>query len=160
VTDRLPELLRLCRMSAPIVLTQVGLMLTGVVDTLMVARVDVDSLAASAVGNMWQWSWMSLGVGLVMGIDPVISQAHGRGDEPTTGLALQRGVVLALAASVPLAVAQSLTEPGLLLLGQPAHVAARAADYNLLKLPTIPCFLVFTAMRGYLQDRTLMAPST
>ena len=157
---RRSELLLLCRLSAPIALTQVGLMMTGVVDTLMVARLDVESLGASALGNMWQWSWMSLGVGLVMGIDPMISQAHGRGDGPATALALHRGVLAGLLMSVPISAAQLLTEPGLLLLGQAPAVAARAAEDNLLKLPTVPCFLVFSALRAYLQGRTLMAPAT
>ena len=39
------------RLSWPATVTQVGLMLTGVVDTLMLARVSVDALAASALGH-------------------------------------------------------------------------------------------------------------
>lgn len=148
----------LWRLSWPAVLTQLGIMLTGVVDTLMVARIDVDALAASALANMWQWSFMSIGMGAVMGIDPVISQAHGRGDGPAMALALQRGLVVALLVSVPLCVCQILTEPGLWLLGQSPAVAALAQQYNLIKVPTIPCFLLFSAMRQYLQSRGLMVP--
>src|SRR5689334_2593048 len=100
----------LWRLSWPAVVTQVGLMLTGVVDTLMVARLDANALAASALGNMWEWSCLSIGMGAVMGIDPVISQAHGRGDSQTMALALQRGLLVALLASMPLCVCQVLTE--------------------------------------------------
>src|SRR5262245_53287328 len=74
------EIVTLARLSLPASLTQLGLMMTGVVDTLMASRLGVEQLAASALANMWQWSWLSLGLGLVMGIDPLISQAHGRGD--------------------------------------------------------------------------------
>jgi MATE family multidrug resistance protein len=149
----------LLRLAWPAMLTQIGLMLGGVFDTLMLARVNVDALAASALAGMWQWSFMSIGVGAVMGIDPLISQAHGRGDGPATTLALQRGLVIALLVSVPLCVCQALTGPGLRLLGQPAHVAQLAQQYNLLKLSTIPCFLAFTALRQYLQGRGLLAPA-
>jgi len=154
------ELRVLLRLSAPVALTQIGLMMTGVIDTLMVSRLGVTELAASALGNMWQWSLLSFGLGVVMGTDPMISQAHGRGDGPATALALQRGIVLAVLVSVPLTLGLLLTRQGLIALGQDAHVAALAAEYNLLKLPTIPCFLVYSALRQYLQGRTLMAPAT
>lgn len=150
----------LWRLSWPAVLAQLGMMLTGTIDTLMVARIDVASLAASALANMWQWSFMSMGVGAVMGIDPLISQAHGRGDGPAMAIALQRGIVVAVLISIPLCACMGFTDLGLRLLGQPADVAALAQRYNLLKLPTVPCFLLFTALRQYLQSRGKMVPAT
>lgn len=131
-----------------------------VVDTLLLGRVGVDELAACALGNVWEWTWLCLGFGLVMGIEALISQAHGRGDGPATALALQRGIVLAGIASLPIGVALVLTRQGLELLGQDPAIAALAARYNLYKLPVVPCFLVYTALRQYLQGRTLMAPAT
>lgn len=154
------EFVTVLRLSLPVSLTQVGLMLTGVLDTAMVGRLGVDELAACALGNMWQWSWLSLGLGLVMGIDPLISQAHGRDDGPGTALALQRGIVLALLASVPISALLLLTDVGLRWLGQDAQTALLAQQYNTLKLPTVPCFLVYSALRQYLQGRTLMAAAT
>jgi len=132
----------------------------GVVDTLMLSRLGVTELAASALGNAWQWTWMSFGLGLVIGIDPLISQAHGRGDGPGAALALQRGVVLAVAISVPIAACLWHSQAALTLLGQEPAVAELAQHYNRFKLPTVPCFLVYTALRQYLQGRTLMAPPT
>ena len=150
----------MARLSAPVALAQLGLMMIGVVDTLMLSRVGVTALAAGALGNAWQWTALSLGLGLVMGIDPLISQAHGRGDGPASALALQRGVVLALCASVPVMLFVAFSERGLLALGQDPTVAALAGRYNRLKLPTIPCFLVYSALRQYLQGRGQMGPAT
>jgi MATE family multidrug resistance protein len=135
-------------------------MTVGVVDTLMLGRVGVTELAASALANSWQWIFLSLGLGLVMGIEPLISQAHGAGDGETAALTLQRGVVVALLAGVPVALAMAFTREGLLLLGQDPTVAELAGRYNLYKLPTAPGFLVYSALRQYLQARTLMAPAT
>jgi MATE family multidrug resistance protein len=47
-----------------------------------------------------------------------------------------------------------------LLFGQDPHVAGLAARYNSYKLPTVPCFLVYSALRTYLQGRTLALPVT
>lgn len=134
--------------------------MTGVVDTLMVSRLGVRELAASALGNMWQWSFMSMGLGVLMGMDPLISQAHGRGEHTATALALQRGIVLAVLVSIPICVCIAFTREGLGLLGQDPAVAELAWQYNFWKLPTVPCFLVYSAIRQYLQGRTLMAPAT
>jgi MATE family multidrug resistance protein len=154
------ELGTVLRLSVPVVLAQLGLMLMGVVDTLMLSHLGVTALAASAVGNAWQWTWMSFGMGLVLGIDPQISQAHGRGDGAGTAIAFQRGVILALLISVPIGVGLLLTRTGLTWLGQEPVVADLAARYNLFKLPTVPGFLVYTALRQYLQGRGLMTPAT
>src|SRR5690349_6159183 len=154
------ELKQVMVLSAPVALTQLGVMMIGVVDTLMLSRLGVDALAAGAVGNAWQWTFLSFGLGLVTGIDPLISQAHGRGDGPAAALGLQRGIVLALLISVPIMAAMALTERGLLLLGQDPATVELAARYNLYKLPTVPGFLVYAALRAYLQGRTLMAPAT
>jgi MATE family multidrug resistance protein len=154
------EIRALVRLSWPATVTQIGLMLTSVVDTLMLARVGVDALAAGTLASMWQWSVMSVGIGAVMGIDPLISQAHGRGDGPGMALALQRGLVVAALASVPVCACMLLTGTGLRALGQPPEVAALAQTFNLIKLPTVPCFLVFTALRQYLQGRGLLAAGT
>jgi MATE family multidrug resistance protein len=154
------ELTTVARMSAPVVLSQLGMMLMGVVDTLMASRLGVAELAASAIANAWQWPLMSFGMGMVMGIDPLISQAHGRGDGPSTALAMQRGLVLAVAVSLPICLGMCYTREGLLLLGQEPHVAALAGRYNLSKLPVVPCFLLYSALRQYLQGRTLMSAAT
>ena len=120
------ELRAVTRLSGPVVLTQLGLMMTHVVDTLMVGHLGVTELAATALGNMWQWTFMSFGFGLVMGIDPLVSQAHGRGDGDAIALAYQRGVVLAVIISIPICIAMAFTREGLLLLGQDPTTATLA----------------------------------
>jgi len=154
------ELRALYALAWPATVTQVGLMLTGVVDTIVVARLGSHELAAAALAQMLMWSTMSLGVGAVMGTDPIISQAHGRGDNDATALGLQRGLLVAVLSSIPICAALALTGHVLRALGQPPEVAALAARYNLLRLPTVPCFLVFHAYRMFLQARGQMAPAT
>src|SRR5688572_12184399 len=136
------ELMTLSRLGAPIALSQLGMMIMGAVETLLVGHLGAVELAASTLGNVWEWNWLCVGLGLVMGTDSMISQAHGRGDGPATALALQRGVVLALIVSLPICVALLFTREGLIMLGQDPVVAEAAGRYNLYKLPTAPCFLV------------------
>ena len=154
------ELKTLARLSLPVALSQLGMTTMGAIDTLLLGHVGVDELAAAALGNVWEWTWLCLGFGLVLGIEPLISQAHGRGDGAGAALALQRGIVVALLASVPICAALFWTRAGLSLLGQDLHLSKLAGQYNAYKLPVIPCYMIYAALRQYLQGRTLMLPPT
>lgn len=154
------ELRALVALSWPAVVTQVGMMLTNVVDTMVVARLGALELASAALAHLLFYSTISLGLGAVLGIDPLISQAHGRADGDAAALGLQRGIVVALLVSVPLCSLLAFTGPLLELLGQSPRTAQLAARYNLLRLPMVPCFLVFSALRTFLQARGRMGPAT
>jgi MATE family multidrug resistance protein len=153
------ELGVLSRLAWPLIATQVSFMLTGVVDALLLGRLSVHALDAASLGNQWGWSVMSLAMGMVMGIDPLVSQAHGEGDGARTGLALQRGLVVALCLSVPMVAAFLVTEPVLRLLGQDAELARMAGRYNSIRALGVPFILGFTALRSWLAGRNVVAPA-
>jgi MATE family multidrug resistance protein len=153
------ELRRLVALAAPVVATQIGMMLLGVVDALMVGRVGVDALAAAALGNVWVVGTALAGMGLVLGVDPLISQAHGARDAGRMGLALQQGLVVAGLISLPTIGALAMTEQGLLLLGQSPELARLAHRYAVVQIPSVPAFLMFVACRQYLQNRGLVTPA-
>ncbi|HRI08098.1 MAG TPA: MATE family efflux transporter [Nannocystaceae bacterium] len=153
------EVRRLVELAVPMVVTQLGSMMLIVVDTMMVGRVGVDALAGAALGGTWSMGTMVVAMGVLYGLDPIVTQAHGAGDGERLGLALQRGLVLAALASLPLALAWSLTGPALCLMGQEPRLAALAHDYMVVQIPGIFPFLAFTALRQYLQGRGLASPA-
>ncbi len=153
------EVWALSTLAGPAIATQVGTMLMGVVDTLMVSRVSVEALSAASIGNAWTSMTLFCSMGIILGIDPIVSQAHGARDGSRAALALQRGIVLALAISLPVALLFVLTERFLLLMGQNPALAQAAHAYVLVQLPSIPCFLVYSSLRQYLQGRTIVRPA-
>ncbi len=153
------ELRRLIRLAGPVVITQVTSMLMGVVDILMVGHVGVNSLGGASLGRLWVFGTLLLGMGVVFGIDPLITQAHGRRDSRGLGIAAQRGAVLALLLGLPLAVAWLYTGKVLRLLGQDPVLAELAQDYVLVQIPSLPAVLLFTVLRQYLQGRGIMRPA-
>jgi MATE family multidrug resistance protein len=153
------ELGELWQLAWPLVMTQLGFMMLGVVDTLLLGHLSVEMLGAAALGNMWGWASLALGMGVVLGIDPLVSQAHGNGDVAGAALALQRGIVVALLVSIPVAAFWLLTGPGLELLGQDPAIARMAQTYNAIRAPSVAFFLVFTALRSWLAGRALVSPA-
>ncbi|MFT7664774.1 MAG: MATE family multidrug resistance protein, partial [Planctomycetota bacterium] len=76
-TNMRAEFGRLFALAFPVAITQIGYMLFGVVDLLIVGRLDTESLSACVLGNSWIGGTMLIGIGIVSGMDPIISQAHG-----------------------------------------------------------------------------------
>ncbi len=119
----------LLRLALPVVVVQVGIMAMGVVDTIMVGHLSATALAAVALGNLYFFGCAILGMGALMGLDPVVAQALGAGDHPAVARGVQRGLILAVVLSVPAAIALLYAEPVLRALGQPAEVVPLAGAY-------------------------------
>lgn len=153
------EARRLILLATPVVITQVSSMFMGVVDTVMVGHVGVDSLAASALGHVWLFGTIVLAMGVLQGIDPIVSQGHGARLTTRVGTALQQGWVLAAVMSVPAGLAWLAVKPALLLLGQEVELAEMARRYVWIQIPSIPFFLWYFVLRQYLVGRTIMRPA-
>lgn len=134
-------------------------MVLGCVDTLMLGRLGIHELDAAALGNIWLFGSVVFGSGVMMGIDPIISQAFGAGDRWHLGITLQRGIVVACMTSLPLILLLTITEPILRSLGQSGSLASAAQDYVNVQLFSIVPFLVYCALRGYLQGQRIVAPA-
>lgn len=133
-------------------------MLMGVVDTMMIGRVSSDALAAVALGNLYFFALAVFGMGVLMALDPVVSQAVGHGDREAVARAVQRGLLIALVLSVPVSL---LLVPGETLLGaarQPASVVSLAAGYARASIPGVFPLLGFAVLRQALQAMSVVRP--
>lgn len=146
------------RLAWPVVLAQVGIMLMGVVDTAMVGRVGTSAVAAVALGHIYWVNVTIFGLGILMVLDPVVSQATGANDRVGVARGVQRGILMALALSVPTAL---LLIPGELFFGflkQPADVTPIAATFSRISIVGVVPFYLFFAMRQSLQAMAKVKP--
>lgn len=150
---------KLLTIAGPVVLTQLGMMGFGIVDTLMLGRVGVAELDAAALGNLWLWGTMVFGMGVIFGLDPIIARAIGNGDGERAGLALQRGCVIAALLSIPLIASAWAAEEVLLLFGQDPELSSAAEGYLTIQSWSVLPLLLFYALRQYLQAREIVAPA-
>jgi len=153
------EIRRLTALATPAALTQLSSMLLWTVDVLMVGRVGVQALNAVALGRLWLIGTGVLGMGFVYGLDALASQAHGARDRARLGDALLHGSALALLLSVPLGAVLLATERVLLAFGQDPALAAAAHRFVVVQIPSLPFFLLFIALKQYLQARGIVRPA-
>ncbi len=153
------EIRKMASLGLPVAGTQLSTMLLGVVDTVMVGRVSVEAMAAVALANVWIFGTLMFMGGVLFGLDPIIAQAHGARDGERAARALQTGIGMALLLSVVVAWLWTGVEGFLLLAGQDPELARLAANYTRVQIPGIPFFLVYSALRQYLQAREHMRPA-
>jgi MATE family multidrug resistance protein len=148
----------LLRLAGPLVLIQVGTMLMGVVDTIMVGRVSPAALASVALGNMYFFAISIFGMGVLFSLDPIVSQALGARDELAVRRGLQRGLVLSLALTLPITLALLTVRPVLELVNQPLEVIPNAAGYVHRNALSVWPFYVFIVLRQTLQAHHRVLP--
>ena len=141
------------RLAIPVVVVQVGLMMMGVVDTIMVGHLDHVALAAAAVANVYLFGAIVWGMGLLMVLDPIVSQAVGAGDREAIARGVQRGVVLA----VPLTLFNLPGEWILGMLRQSPEIVPLAARFTRATLWGVFPFLLFIVFRQTLQAMEKMS---
>jgi MATE family multidrug resistance protein len=141
----------LLTLALPVVSVQVGLMTMGVADSVMVGRISAAALGGVALGNVYFFAVCVFGMGVLMALDPVVSQAVGARDEPAIARGLQRGIALSLLLSVPASLLLLATGPFLRALGQPAEVVPIAAGYVVREIPSVFPFYAFVVFRQSLQ---------
>ncbi|MEP7000598.1 MAG: MATE family efflux transporter [bacterium] len=139
------------RLAVPVVLAQVGLMLMGVVDTLMVGRVSAEALAAVALGNLYFTTLVVPASGTLMVLDAVVAQGVGARDRDGIARGIQRGFLLALAIGALMSVALLPVRPMMVLLHQPPTLIPIASSYVLISILGVFPFLAFVVLRQSLQ---------
>jgi len=146
------------RLAVPVVLAELGWMAMGLVDLVMVGRLGPTAIGAVGIGNVLFIAATIVGIGLLLGLDTVVSQAFGAGDRETCHRALVQGLYLTLALSPPL---MALIWTGSGLLGawgvDPAVIPQAAAYLDVIGW-SVPFLLLFTAVRRYLQAMNVVVP--
>jgi len=152
------ELRDVARLAGPIVFVQVGLMMLGLIDVFMVGRVSPSGIAAVALGNFYWIVAAFFGQGVIMVLDPLVSQGLGAGDEGAVRLAMQRGLVLVAGVSVFSALVLWPAQAVLTLARQPSEVVPIAGGYVRTVMLSLPAFFLFVALRQTLQAFRRVAP--
>ncbi len=146
------------RLALPLAVAQGGQSLMGVVDTAVVGRAGPLPLAAVGLGNVLFMALAIFGMGVMHGMDPLVSQAVGSGDDERARRLLWQGNALAVGLAAALSVAFVVTPRLLVPLGIEATIAAEAGRYLLWRLPGLPFFFLYLSARSYLQALEVTRP--
>jgi MATE family multidrug resistance protein len=150
-----PELLKL---AIPVVLAELGWMLMGVADTVMVGRIGAAAIGAVGVGNILFHSIGLLSIGLLLGLDTLISQAFGRGDIADCNHSLRQGVWIAAGIGPALLAAMLAALPLLRHMKIHPEVERLALPYAATLAWSVIPLAFYAAFRRYLQSVNAVRP--
>ena len=158
VTRVRTEARALLTLAAPLILGFVGNQMLGLVDTAMVGRLGEVDLAGVAVGNGLYFAIGCVGLGTVLGADPLLSQAVGAGEGARFHAVQRASLRLAVWMALPLMVAIAILMQVLPAFGVESATAHATGQFLLGRLPGVLPFLLFNSLRGVLQARSTTRP--
>ncbi len=133
---------RLLKLAIPLVFTQAGQMIVHLVDNAMVGRVGTTELAAASFANSVFMIGMIFGIGIFIGITPIIGKALGQNNPDRIAQIIKNGLILS--AIITLVVFAIIWIISYLMpyMKQPEEVYKMAIPYyRLLSYSLVPLFI-------------------
>ena len=152
------ELKPTLRLAGPVILAELGWMGMGVVDTIMVGPLGPAAIGAAGVGNSMHLGFAIFGMGLLLGLDTLVSQAYGARDLALCRAWLACGVRLALLTAVPLMLILAAVWFAVPELGFHEATLPLLQDYFAIGILSTPFLLLYAAFRRFLQSTHHVAP--
>ena len=150
------------RIAVPLAFAELGWMSMYVVDNIMVGHLPDSAVAigAASVGGALFSAFAIFGIGLMSGLDTLISKAYGAGNPAEAHRVLASGLTLAVGLSPVVAgLILSLT-PLLGVLGVEPGIRVPATGFIRIIVWSMPLLLIYTTFRRYLQGIHYVRPVT
>ena len=145
------ELRAMIALALPVVLSELGWVAQGVVDNIMVGQLGPVAIGAVALGNAVYYIPSLFGIGLLLGLDTLVSQAYGRRDYDACHRWMAQGVYLALIITPPLMLLTAVASWNFTRFGVIPEVAVLSSGYlGIMNWGTLP-LLLYGGTRRYLQ---------
>jgi MATE family multidrug resistance protein len=154
------ELVPMLRLALPVILAELGWMAMALVDTIMVGSLGPAAIGAVGVGGILFESVAIGGMGLLLGLDTVVSQAYGARRLDECHRWLVHGVHLSLILILPLMAIVAVGGANLHRLGFHPEILTRLVPYFWIVSASLLPLLIYSAFRRYLQAMDLVAPVT
>ncbi|MGI9323927.1 MAG: MATE family efflux transporter [Pseudomonadales bacterium] len=153
------ELRQLLTLAAPIILAQLSQMGLGVADTIMAGRVSATDLAGVALGGNLYFPLLMLISGVVMSINPTVSQLSGAGRESESGEVVRQALWIALVGGLLLIAILQTAAPLYRSMGvDPLAIPVAAAYLQALSFGVLPV-LGYLALRYFCEGLSWTTPA-
>lgn len=138
-------------LALPIVLTYLGFMSMQLVDLAFVGRISAVAIGAVGLGGAIFSAFMIFGIGLMTGLDTLVSQAFGAGRREDARASFAQGAIASFLVGVPLTALLLVLASQLGRFGVTPEIVPDTRRYlTVLSFSLIPVIL-FTAIKSYFQ---------
>ncbi|MDE6161103.1 MAG: MATE family efflux transporter [Muribaculaceae bacterium] len=138
------------RLGLPILVGQLGMIVTGFADNIMVGRYSTEALASASFVNGVFNVVIFCCLGFTYGLTPLVGALYGRGEHRRIGTLLRNGLFLNVLYSAVVTVALAGMYFGLHLMGQPGELLPLIRPYYLTALAGVLPLCVFNVFAQWL----------
>jgi multidrug resistance protein, MATE family len=142
----------------PVVMAELGWMTMGLVDTVMVGRLSPEAIGAVGIGTSLFMGVCIFGMGLLLGLDTLVSHAFGAARVDDCHRWLLHGVALSLLLSAPITGIVLALSAALAGWGLHPDVLRLTQPYLNVLAWSIPPLLLYASFRRYLQGMGVVRP--
>jgi MATE family multidrug resistance protein len=147
-------------LAGPVVLAEIGWVSMGIVDTIIVGPLGPAAIGAVGIGSILFLALAIFGMGLLLGLDTLVSHAYGAGRLEECHRWLLHGILLSLIAAPVLTAAAFLAVALLPRWGLTPEVAALTLPYLRVLTWSLLPLLLYASFRRYLQALGIVKPIT
>ncbi|MEK0441814.1 MAG: hypothetical protein RL403_792 [Bacteroidota bacterium] len=135
----------------PVMLSQLGQVAVGVADSMMVGRLGALELAASSLANSIFFVILMFGIGISMGLTPLVSKAYGKGKTNQISRLFSNSLLINFSTSLVLFGIVLIFSQNLSILGQPEDVKDLALPFLLIITASLVPLMVFQVFKQFLE---------
>lgn len=139
------------RLAYPVMLSQLGQVMVGVADNVMVGRLGATPLAAASLANSIFFLILMFGIGISMAVTPMVAAADGEGKKGRIGRLLNHGMVINGFSAFVLFLFILGISSGLKWLKQPEEVVVLAIPYLLIIAFSLVPFMFFQTYKQFIE---------
>lgn len=135
----------------PVMLSQLGQVSVGVADSMMVGRLGALELAASSLANSIFFVIFMFGIGISMGLTPLVSKAYGKGKTNQISRLFSNSLLINFFASLLMLGLVLLFSRNLNFLNQPEEVEALALPFLLIITASLVPLMLFQTFKQFVE---------
>ncbi|MDX2245839.1 MAG: MATE family efflux transporter [Bacteroidia bacterium] len=147
------------KLSLPVIIGQIGIVMMGVLDNVMVGVLGYKFLSAASLGNSVFFILVVLGMGMTFAISPLVAEAEAAKSPDACGRYLRQGVWVAIATAAIIGILMLGATFLLPYLGQPEQDVKLATPYlYILNISVLP-MLLFLVYKQFSDGLSLTRPA-
>ena len=139
----------LIHLGLPIIIGQIGIVVVGLADNIMVGQFDTLHLAAASFVNSAFNIPILFGLGFSYGLTPLVGQLFGRKDKFRVGQLLRNSLLVNLCMGVLLTLVMTLVWLNIGKMGQPEELLPLIRPYFLLQLASLIFVMLFNSFKQF-----------